>query len=134
MKAITPIIAIVLLLMITISMAGFAFLWFQRIGTAAMNATQAGVTTQQKMAGKMIAIESVDAENGLVYVRNIGTYKINASAELAVYVNGTPIDCENKWDKDEINPGEITYCNHTAIKHCKTVRVTAPGNVDELAC
>ena len=87
MKGITPIIAIVLLLMITVSMAGFAFIWFQRIGSIAMNATESGIIAQQQAAGKLIRIDN--AKNGTdseITIRNIGTYPIKKK-EISIYVD-----------------------------------------------
>ena len=131
MKGITPIIAIVLLLMITISMAGFAFIWFQRIGSTALNATQAGVTAQQQAAGKLIAIDNVDTENGKISIRNIGSYTIQ-NTELSVYKDGSAISCS--WDKDSVAPGGIITCTNTTISGCTTIKVTAPGNQDQVSC
>jgi len=130
MKGITPIIAIVLLLMITISMAGFAFIWFQRIGTTALNATQAGVVAQQQAAGKLIAIDNVDVSGGKITIRNIGSYTIQ-STELSVYKDGSSVTCT--WDKTSVPPGGIITCTAT-ISGCTTIKVTAPGNQDQVAC
>ncbi len=130
MKGITPIIAIVLLLMITISMAGFAFIWFQRIGGTALNATQAGVIAQQQAAGKLIAIDNVDVSGGKITIRNIGSYTIQSS-ELSVYKDGSALTCS--WDKGSVTPGGIITCS-ADISGCTTIKVTAPGNQDQVAC
>jgi len=131
MKGITPIIAIVLLLMITISMAGFAFIWFQRIGSIALNATEAGITAQQQSAGKLIRIDNVDTTNGKVTIRNIGTYTISKN-EIMIYVDGAAITAS--CDKTSITPGQVMGCTADAIKTCNVVKVTAPGNDDSYTC
>ena len=71
-KGITDIIAVVLLLMITISLVGFAWIWLQRAAGSTMEATTTGLEAQQQTAGKIIRIDNIDSTNGNVTVRNIG--------------------------------------------------------------
>ncbi len=139
MKGITPIIAIVLLLMITVSMAGFALLWFQRIGSIAMNATESGIIAQQQAAGKLIRIDN--AKNGTdseITIRNIGTYPIKKK-EISIYVDSgsgyTKKDCTPSWagSDEEISPGGTATCTLSSTS-CIKVKVTAPGNTDIASC
>ncbi len=71
MKGITPIVATILLLLITISMVGFSFVFVQR---TAQTSTQAGETQLNQtisQIGTAFSIENVN--NNKVYIRNRGT-------------------------------------------------------------
>ncbi|MEK6888358.1 MAG: fibrinogen-like YCDxxxxGGGW domain-containing protein [Candidatus Aenigmatarchaeota archaeon] len=76
-KGITPVIAIILLLLITISMVGFGFVFFQR---TAQTATQAGdqqLTQQINQIGSQPRIES--AAGNKVVIRNMGSAQLTTS-------------------------------------------------------
>lgn len=150
MKGITPVIAIILLLLLTISMVGFAFVWFNRITTEAAS-TVGNEATQQldRQTGRVI----IDAARGTstantVTVRNIGSRNINPYSELAVFFDGT-LQTACAWTNNAgvaidrtvgtIAPNAVATCTVTfadAGLDCsgKTARVTAPGNADEMNC
>ena len=133
-KGITPVIAVILLLLITIAMVGFAFIWFSRVLTTATNATQAQLENQLSAQAKKISIDNVNpsASPRVVSIRNIGTQTISTS-EIALYIGGAPtaISCPSS-----LAPGTATACTW-ATTACNTgtrVKVTAPGNFDEVLC
>jgi len=130
-KGITDIIAVVLLLMITISLVGFAWIWLQRAAGSTMEATTTGLEAQQQTAGKLIRIDNVDSTNGNVTVRNIGSYNISDN-ELSVYVDGVVLVCS--WSPTSMAPGTTMTCNSAGIVGCSKIKVTAPGNTDEVSC
>lgn len=133
MKGITPIIAIVLLLMITISMIGFAFIWFQRITAIMQNKSEAGLEKERREANILIFIDNVDPDNGKVTVRNGGGVAVDTS-EIAVYVNGTKyVSCS--WNPSgTILPNGYATCTSNTIKNCNTVKVTAGISYDIVNC
>ena len=88
MKGITPIIAIVLLLMITIALVGFAFVFFSRTLSGSANATEAQLQQQMRSMTGSVTIENVNGDK--VYIRNSGNTDIN-SAGLAIYANGVKL-------------------------------------------
>ena len=97
-KGITPIIAMVLLLVITVSIAGFAMVFFSRTVTDTSN----GVGNQTMAAVDMIGMKfSVDnIHQNVVYVRNEGTKPLSG---IAVYVN----DIKAVTDNPTIAPGSV---------------------------
>ncbi|MCX6818693.1 MAG: hypothetical protein NT129_01700, partial [Candidatus Aenigmarchaeota archaeon] len=99
MKGITPVIATILLLLITISMVGFAFVWFSgmfgNIATSTENATNA----QMMQMGQKINIESAKTNN--IAVRNVGNYNIS-STSLSVYVDGAPKSPACTWSATSV--------------------------------
>lgn len=137
MKGITPIIAIVLLLAITISIVAFSFTYFQRITSGQFRKLEN--QTGSLSFGKAIAIESIDTKGGnvKVYVRNVGSESIK-EGELIVYVNGTAYDCDlfkiDNTDTESLSVNEVGYCNTTATSCTNKVKVSSPGNYDEMEC
>lgn len=134
MKGITPIIAIMLLLMITIAMIGFAYLWFTRISQNAMNRTENIMEQNRENLGKTIQIDNaIGAADSMVFIRNTGSFPINVT-EIKTYVAGALVSCDFTPIL-EIAPGEIKGCNIMA-SNCAgyLVKVSAPGNFDEFMC
>ena len=130
MKGITPVIAIVLLLMITISMVGFAFIWFQRISNILQNKTETGL--EQQLEQITISIDNVDSTGGSVTIRNTGTVTVQTS-QIAIYVNGTSL-ASCSWDATEILPNGHATCSSSSIKNCNTIKATAKGSFDVVSC
>lgn len=133
MKGITPVIAIILLLLITISMVGFAFVWFGRISTILTNQTESELTGQHNLQCQRVSIDSISAANAAVYIKNIGTCNIAAGA-IKVYVSGAEATCTPVLGA--MAPGVTDDCDWSASP-CTTgivVKVTAPGNSDETTC
>jgi flagellin-like protein len=127
MKGITPVIAIILLLLITISMVGFAFVWFSRMAVGITNQTEEQIQQQIAAAAKKVAIDSVTAGN--IWVRNIGAASIPVG-EISVYVNNAKVTCT--WT-GSIAPGAVSACGVGCAAGGKA-RATAPGNYDERGC
>lgn len=127
MKGITPVIAIILLLLITISMVGFAFVWFSRMTVGITNQTGEQIQQQIAAASKKVSIDSVTTAN--IWIRNIGTATIPIG-EIGVYVNGAKVTCT--WS-GSISPGSVSACG-VGCSAGGTVRATAPGNYDERGC
>lgn len=137
MKGITPVIAIILLLLITVAMVGFAMVWFQGfIQTAGQ-----GVDTKLKQdiatQGKQIQVSNIDVTSEptktIVSVTNKGSYAIQ-SAELSFFINGTRAVLES-CTPSAAQPGDTIDC--TVNKVCEsgfTLKVVAPGNDDLLTC
>ena len=129
MKGITPVIATILLLLITISMVGFAFVWFTgmfgSIATSTENATQ----QQLIQMNQKINIES--AKTGFITVRNIGTYSIT-NTSLSVYKNDV-LQTNCAWTTSSVAPNGIITSN-CGCTVGDTIKVTAPGNYDVDAC
>ncbi len=131
-KGITDIIAVVLLLMITISMIGFAWLWFQRTSQSAMTKTETQLEAQQNTSRQTIMIDNVYRAGGAVSIRNTGTLVINTNL-VSVYSDGVKVTCDATFPATIVAGGTAT-CTSVAIESCSIVKVTAPGNVDTMSC
>ena len=132
MKGITPVIAIILLLLITISMVGFAFVWFQRVAQTATENTDTQLQAQLTQQSQKIRIES--AAGTSVSLRNTGSQSIPVGS-VAIFVNGT-VRTSGSCPSGAIAPGSVFSCTSTAglCSGSSTVRVTAPGNADQITC
>lgn len=133
MKGITPVVAVILLLLVTIAVVGFAFGFFQRIfglaGTGVENQTSAVI----QRTAQTVAIDNAVTQS--VTVRNIGTADINANTELTVFVGGTKINTCT-WSAGSIAPRTTSTCTWTGTP-CSagtTLKVVAPGNEDSRSC
>ncbi|MDI6721791.1 MAG: hypothetical protein QMD85_05335 [Candidatus Aenigmarchaeota archaeon] len=138
MKGITPVIAIILLLLITISMVGFAFVWFSRVQQTSSQQIERQLQADIDRAAKKVAIEvlvpSTTDVAGSVMLRNIGTVATKAG-ELKLYVNGT---AAAGCDTLALAVGATGSCA-IIVQKCDAdsgvaVRVTAPGGQDETIC
>lgn len=87
-KGITPVIAIILLLVITIAIAGFSFVIFQKnlvmLGNQAQNQTE---ETINRLSG---CIRTESFSGSTIYVRNCGTTPLDPQV-LSVYANNIPL-------------------------------------------
>ncbi|MCX6818933.1 MAG: hypothetical protein NT129_02935 [Candidatus Aenigmarchaeota archaeon] len=140
MKGITPVVATILLLLITIAVVGFAFGYFSTIMTTVGTETQkqAGQTTDR--LSKSVRIDSASGMN--LYISSTGTSDINTSIELSVYVNGL-IDnnCTGnyRWTtalgNQILAPSGRANCT-LASPGCtgKMVKVIAPAGPTEYSC
>ncbi len=85
MRGVSEVIAIILILMITISLAGLAYMF---MSTTMADVTSTAGSTVDTTTSSMLTsfrIESIDIAK--VYVRNTGQ---NALTSLSVYVNNEP--------------------------------------------
>jgi len=136
MKGITPVIAIILLLLITISMVGFAFVWFSRVTSSAGAQIENSTLSQLRTQGQRISIENINPSGATVTVRNSGTVSIDQT-ELALYINnGIFPTCIGGWTPTSMAPGGRMTCdfNASACTSGYTVKVVAPGGQDVSTC
>ncbi len=103
MKGITPIVATILLLLITISMVGFAFVFFQR---TTQTAAQSGEEQLNQQISQMGGIFRIDTWNeNHTYIRNTGD-DINRDS-LVFYASNSFINATAKCTSSGINPATI---------------------------
>lgn len=143
MKGITPVIATILLLLITISMVGFAFVWFSRVTTTAGTQIENQTLNQVNQAAKVIRIEALKTTApATVSVRNSGTAVFPVS-EISVFIDGAPVltaTCATApegtaWTGD-ISPNVVRTCRlyaaaGTACPANSVVVVTSPGGTED---
>jgi len=135
-KGITPVIAIILLLMITIALIGFAFVWFTSVTGTLANQTGTQLTEKQRQMATAAKIDNIDTANGEVTIRNIGTVDLDLS-EVEVYADGKKVDCD--WGGTTVVPARGTAtCKEQGgeekIKNCNSIEITTIGQGDTRSC
>src|SRR3989344_4451536 len=134
MKGITHVIAVILLLLITVSMAGFAFIFLQRSLESATTATGEGI--QQQLVSQQQKVAIVTATGTTVTLRSTGTQALTAGS-LALLVNGTVTTSGNCPSVQQAAgsifscTSTVAVCNGNADATTKSdVAVNAPGGTD----
>ncbi|MFH0949141.1 MAG: LamG domain-containing protein, partial [Candidatus Aenigmatarchaeota archaeon] len=89
MRGITAVVSIILLLLITISLVGTAFVFIGRTVESSAQTGEEQVKQQTSQIGILFSIESVDKNH--VYIRNAGVTPLQLSS-LSFYVNNQKID------------------------------------------
>ncbi len=120
-KAITPIIAVVLLLMMTVAGAGAAFFWFVRMQSEIQGGTEQYQENVYEKISSSLSWENsnYDDSTGLLslYIQNTGNLKIpvtNSTAEPTTFWIVKDADqttvCSTKWDAVYPNPPCTSGC------------------------
>lgn len=145
MKGITPVIAIILLLLITISMVGFAFVWFTRVSELATQQTEEQLKKQLETQSMNIRIDSVTKTSPLnVQIRNTGSTSIPLKS-IVGFKNTVNIDCKDpggtKFSASSatLAVDAIVACidGRATPEGCTTgdkIKITTPGKGDEVLC
>ncbi|MBI5347249.1 MAG: hypothetical protein HZB66_01420 [Candidatus Aenigmarchaeota archaeon] len=133
MKGITPVIATVLLLMITIALVGFAFTWFQGMWVSVSETTGTQIKAQQLSMMKTMTIDNVECTTGKIYIRNTGSVDI-ASSEISIYVGSALSNCGTGITPPTLTPGALGICNHGSAISGTTVKATGPGSISVYGC
>lgn len=130
-KGVTPVVAVILLLLITVAIVGFAFGYLQRALTT--GATRAQNQTEEIAAGVGSSFRIELASGTTVVVRNTGSSPLN-TAQLNVYVNNVPATCTT-WSPTSIVIDATGAC--TLASGCtagQSVRVAGPQSEDQVTC
>lgn len=144
MKGITPVIAIILLLLITISMVGFAFVWFTRVGELATQQTEEQLKKQLEQQSMKIRIDSVSKTSPMgVVIRNTGSAAIPIKS-IVGFKNEVNVDCKDGATKFSASSATlaidaIVTCTdgRASPEGCTTsdkIKITTPGRGDEVSC
>ena len=140
MKGITPVIAIILLLMITIAMVGFAFIWFSGIMESMTNQTGASISEEQRQMAINIQLINAYANPGgdvLVSFRNSGSQEIKANELVITVVDDSADSTLGTYvHASAIAPGGTVIDRNTTLKctaeNNLTLTASIPRHVDTI--
>ena len=107
MKSISPIVAIVILLLMTVAAAGMAYLTIVTYQSETQSGTQGGLETLGTRTRTQLKIESVSG--GKIYLRNLGSETFE---NPAFYIEGKPL---NFTGPEDCEPGKI--CVYTVLEN-----------------
>ncbi len=133
-KGITPVIATILLLIITIAIVGYSFGFFQKLFGAAANVTSTGLEDLTKNIRQAITIDGVSGTT--VVLRNSGNPPINSTV-LGFYVDNALKTCTfgPATDGIIINSSGLATCTLTAsCSSGGTLKVTTAAFSDTRTC
>ncbi|MCD6398623.1 MAG: type IV pilin [Candidatus Aenigmarchaeota archaeon] len=104
-KGITPIIAMILLILIVVVLGGAFAAWSLTIGQESMETAEESVQTQTEKMTKSASIDRINSNGEEIYLRNLGSSNITPN-EVAVYVD------DELWLIDQsasetIKPGKV---------------------------
>lgn len=93
-KGITAVIAIVLLLMMTVGAAGFAYIWVTDLQNRLQGSTTTSVEQMTAANNAKLGIDSMWNDTGSISInlRNSGSYAFPELGNFRIYVNGVPLD------------------------------------------
>src|SRR3989344_3490275 len=130
MKGITPVIAVILLLLITIAIIGFTSVFFQQTVTTGGEQAQEAAAGQANKA--LQTAEIVDVSNGKVTIKNVGTEPIS-TANVQIFVDGDPAATTPVGDAENIQPGSTKTFDIAVPPGTgeRKITVAVPGNVME---
>ncbi|MFH1420914.1 MAG: archaellin/type IV pilin N-terminal domain-containing protein [Candidatus Aenigmatarchaeota archaeon] len=140
MKGITPVIATILLLMITIAMVGFAFVWFQNIWVDIGGGVKNATDTQMSNMNMKIRIENaksgVAPNASMITVRATGSENVPTS-QIGVYANDIPLDCSGNWAPEILPAGATTTCtlpasDPPAFAAGSKIKASSPGTIADI--
>ena len=126
MKGVTPVIAIILLLLITISILGFVTIFFQQTVEESGEDTQESLETSIDIQGQKVEIISVESDN--IAVKNVGTGTISADI-ITITVDGVVRQVSD--DTGTIAPGQVKVYALTdplPTGSNREISAIAPGN------
>jgi archaellum component FlaF (FlaF/FlaG flagellin family) len=120
MKGVSTIIVAVLLLMVSVSLVSFGYVFLTEIMTTT---TETGSQAAEKVTSSLLAemkIESMDESTDTIYVKNSG--RVNLT-QFNVYVNDALVSASPS--PETIAPGEITTISLTSLEPGDVVKVTS---------
>jgi flagellin-like protein len=121
MKGVSEVIAIILILMITISLAGLAYMFMSTTMSDVTSSAGSNVNTATSSMITSFVIDSMDAAK--IYIRNTGQ---SALDNLSVYIGGEPATFN--ITPSSIEAGSVgTITIYSFIPDGATVKVTSPS-------
>ncbi len=140
-KGLTPIIAMVLLLMLAIAAGGMLFVFAQKMQSSLQENVQKEMLSEAERQAMRVAIVSVykTSEGKIgVAVRNIGRKDIPTDY-ISLYLNGQPVsdvtfNCDGTIQVFKTCGLKLDNMDFPGDGERFTIRVDAPGNTDTKVC
>jgi flagellin-like protein len=125
MKGVSSIIAMILMLMITISLTGLAYVTFTSFFNTVKDSTETSMTNTMSNMLAQMKIESISKNGGdtIIYIRNIGKVDIT---KFNAYVNDIMAATRaNMPTGNKISPGGVDNITITsAVASGATIKIT----------
>ncbi len=129
-KGITPVIAMILLILIVVALGGVFAAWTTRTWESLGESGEQQVDAVTGTLSKSITIDNVDCATGTIYVRNVGSTNITAD-EVSTYVDNSLIP---HGETGLILTGAIEDLVVGGVSSGSQVKVTVSGNSATYRC
>lgn len=127
-KGITPVIAMILLILIVVALGGVFAAWTTRTWETLGERGEEQIETVTEQLQKSITIDTIDCLNGVIYVRNMGTWDIEQS-EISVYLDDAKDDITSCTTCPILSGSVATLTMNTGGPWVGTrIKVTVSGN------
>lgn len=127
-KGITPVVAIILLLLITISIVGFSLIFFQRTTQTAGEAGEQQLQQQISIASERFSV--VNNDRNRVYIKNDGTAGLS---NLNFFVDDVKVDATGPASISPNSIGEFTLSSgQIPVDDEVSLKVTSAGYLDNV--
>ncbi|MBI4019533.1 MAG: type IV pilin [Candidatus Aenigmarchaeota archaeon] len=130
MKGISPVIAIILLLLITISIIGFTSVFFQQ--TVQTSGEQAQESLNERSDTLLQTAEIIDATNNKVTIKNVGGAPISID-NVKIFLDGEPVTATPIDGASDIAPGAVKTFDITIPPGTgeRKLTISVPGSIRE---
>ncbi|MCD6367695.1 MAG: hypothetical protein J7L45_01275 [Candidatus Aenigmarchaeota archaeon] len=110
-KGITPVIAMILLILIVVALGGVFAAWTMRTFKSVQGSGEEQIEQISGQLQKSVVIDNVNCEKNLIYIKNTGSVNVTKS-ELGVYINDTLLSSFDATP-EEVAPNQIMTINTT---------------------
>jgi flagellin-like protein len=129
-KGLTPVVAVILLLLIAVALVGLSFVYFNRAASSSAQSNENQSKNLVQLSGAQVSIESV--QQNKVYIRNIGKVPITQPAfyanDVSIPVISTPISLSpGSVGSYDLDPNALN-----AIPSLTEIKVTVGKSSDKI--
>ncbi|MFQ6050705.1 MAG: archaellin/type IV pilin N-terminal domain-containing protein [Candidatus Hydrothermarchaeota archaeon] len=103
-RGVSPIVAAILVIGITVAIAGVFHVWLTSYTTNIQSGIQDNTETQSKITDITLMILDYNSKNNIIMVKNSGTKN---ATDVKVYINGVGGALINAQTRGILTPGEI---------------------------
>ena len=126
-KGITPVIAMILLILIVVALGGVFAAWTTRTWESVQEKGTEQIEQTTESFRKGVIIDNIDCGTGDVYVRNTGSVDLPTS-EISVYVGDSLKSVT--WSPDPIPAGQVSTAS-TGGAITETVRISVGTGIQD---
>ena len=135
-KGITPVIAMILLILIVVALGGVFATWSMTSVEDLQNSTAGHISEMSSRLRRSIAIDNVDPASDEIYIRNVGTETIALASLAQIGAYSDNEWCSPTWahinaTATEFAPNDMAFATCGVATTGNEVRVTI-GSGDDL--
>lgn len=130
-KGITPVIAMILLILIVVALGGVFAAWTTRTWQGVQ---EKGGEQVEQISGQMtksVTIDNINCDDGLVYMKNTGSANVT-SDDVGIYINDTLItDSDLDYSPTNIGSDKLMTINYTTGSINGRVKISVGAGIQD---